>query len=405
MSSLGLHVYRLVAKIMGAALCRHEIVECVYANHGVGRGEISFARSDIDLTVVVRRPDSESGDGAGLYSLLQKFRALRRINPAMSHLLVNDANGLDRWMRVDTYNGSQERRSLLLLAGKAIQLPNIPVLREDAVRRIPFIADRFFSIAVQQNNRRLVHKMAVEVWKAWGVAQKLAPEPYLTLREAVQQAHGHPIGSSLASVHSDRQRATEFIMRLAGILHDELLPPLKKLREAFVFPIRMLPRSASRTLVVLPQPGAALPAAAYKEQSLLATPEMLHLYLHYLNPFLAWTLPQELRSLGFKTPGHHAFLRACLFHGQDSMWRRPGFTYKDAAAPCIAFAFNQYSIPYLQDGQVPPPMPEEKVKAVLAHNPSCFEFYQRDFAGFYRESMGQMKVLQQLEAAGTRSHD
>jgi hypothetical protein len=68
------------------------------------------------------------------------------INPALTHLLVNDPSGLDRWMRVDSYNGSQECRSMRLLAGKSAAMPNIPVRRDDAIRRLAFWNDRFFSL-------------------------------------------------------------------------------------------------------------------------------------------------------------------------------------------------------------------------------------------------------------------
>jgi hypothetical protein len=390
-------IYRLAAIITGMALCRHKIVESVYANRGVGRGEVTFGRSDIDLTVIVRNPNPDSGDGVGLYSLYQWFGILRRINPAVTHLLVNDASGLDRWMRIDSYNGSIERRSLLLLAGKPVPMPQIPVRHEDAIRRVAFWNDRFFPAAVQQRSRRNLRKIAIEVWKAWAVARGLVAEPYLTLHEAEQNARLHLSESALPEASPDPRHATGFIMKLAALLHDEFFPPLKKLQETLVFQIRMLPRSRSRILVVLPHPESAVPAAAYEKQSILVTPEMLHLYIHYLNPFADWTLPSELRRLGFTPPTHPEFLRACLFHGQDSMWRRPGFVSKDTWIPGTGFAFNQYSTPYLRDGNIPPPMPEDKVRAILENNSTCREFYARDFASFYSESMEQMSVLQQLQ--------
>jgi len=302
---LAVGIYRLAAKAMGIALRRHEIVESVYANRGVGRGEVSFGRSDIDLSIILRTPDPHSGNGLELYSLYRRVCALRRINPALTHIMVYDRRGIDQWMRTDSYMGSQERRSMILLAGKPAPMPVIPVRREDAIRWVAFWSDRFFPLAIQQRNRRNLRKMTIEIWKAWAVAQGIVAESYLTLREAQQKARLHPIGSGLAGAAADPLRAVEFVMKLAGMLHDEFLPPIQKLRETIVIRMWMPPRSRGRVLVVLPHPEAALPAAAFEDQSLIATPELL------------------------KTNGYHGIIsswRPCL--------RRRGFaTWGAATAP------------------------------------------------------------------------
>jgi hypothetical protein len=402
MSRWAVQFYRFAAKAVGIALCRNEIVESVYANRGVGRGEVTFGRSDIDLSLITRTPDPVSGDGPELYSLYRRVRALQRMNPALTHVMVYDRRGIDRWMRTDTYLGSQERRSMFLLAGKPVSTPDIAVRREDAVRWVVFWCDRFFPLAVQQRNRRNLRKLAIEVWKSWAVAQGIVAEPYLTLQEAVLKARSHPIGSDLTDAVADPRHATGFIMKLAGILHDSLFPPLEKLQEPLVFRMLMPPRSRQRVLVILPHPDAALPAAAFEAQSLLATPEFLHLYLHYFNPFLDWTLPPELRKLGFSIPTPHEFVRACLFYGQDNILRLPGFVRKDAAwLPHAVLAFNHYSIPYLCSGEAPPPMPEKDVLDSVAHDANCLDYYRREYAQLYRRFGEQLKALEQLEMPGT----
>jgi hypothetical protein len=400
MSKLALQTYRLAARMAGMALCRIPIVESVYANRGVGRGEVAFGRSDIDLSVITRVPDPETGDGRELYSLYRRVCLLRRINPALSHLMVYDPVGIDRWMRTDTYLGSQERRSMFFLAGRPTRTPDIPVRREDAIRWVAFWNDRFFPLAVQQRNRRNLRKIAIEVWKSWTVAEGVVAEPYLTLREAAQKARSHPIGAALANAVGDPRSATAFIMKISGILHDELFAPLKKMKEPLVLRMSLPPRSRQRVIVVLPHPGCALPEAAFESQSLLATPELLHLYLHYFNPFLDWTLPVELRTLGFTAPSPHEYVRACLFYGQDNIWRMPGFVRPDTWLPHAVLAFNRYSVPYLRNGEVPPPMPGEVVQAALAHLPTIADYYLRDYARLYRQSLDQLKILEELEAPG-----
>ena len=396
----GLGVYRLAAKITGIALGRHGIVESVFANRGVGRGEITFGRSDIDLTMITRTPDSDSGDNVELFSLYRRVRMLRRLNPALTHIMVHDLPGFERWMQTDSYFGSQERRSMMLLAGKPMLTPAGPVRREDAARWVAFWSDRFFPMAVWQRNRRNLRKMCIEIWKAWAVARGIAVEPYLTLREAAQKAIEHPIGSALAEIEGDPRRAVGFVMKLAATLHDELFPSLKKLREPLVIEMLMPPRNRRRVLVVLPHPDAALPERAFEAQSLLATPELLHLYLHYFDPFLDWTLPSELRNLGFSVPDPYEFVRACLFFTQDNILRMPGFVRDDTWVPHAALAFSEYSVPYLRNGEVPPPMSEEAVRAALARFPPCSEYYLRDYPQLYRQSLEQWKNLEQLESLG-----
>jgi hypothetical protein len=191
-------------------------------------------------------------------------------------------------------------------------------------------------------------------------------------------------------------------MRLAGILHDRLYPPLGKLEEPLVFRMLMPPRSRHRVLVVLPHPEAPLPEAAFEAQSLLATPEFLHLYLHYYNPFLDWTLPPEIRKLGFAAPTPHEFVRACLFYGQDNILKLPGFVRKDSTwLPHAILAFLRHSVPYLLNDEVPPPMSEKSVLDSIAHTPDCSEYYIRDFPKLCRGFEEQLEVLEKLETPGT----
>jgi hypothetical protein len=396
MSTWGVRIYRMAAKVMGIALHGHEIVESVYANRGVGRGEVAFGRSDIDLSIIVRNPKPNSYDGPELYSLYRRAAALRRINPALTHMMVHDTPGIIRWMQTDSYFGSQERRSMILLAGRRVPTPDVPVQREDAVRYVALWIDRFFPLAVQQHNKRNLRKTTIEIWKAWAVAKNYMEEPCLTLREAELKAPTYPDGTELHEAVQSSQHAVEYVLKLAGLLHAELLPPLRKLQEPLVIPMPLPPRSQKRILVILPNPATPLPAAAFEEQSFIATPELLHLYVHYLNPFLDWTLPPELRRLGFLTPNIGEFARACRFFAQDNILRFPGFIRADTWLPGAIIAFNHHSIPHLQNGEIPPPMSEEKVRALLEYNPTYSEYYRNDFGLLYERLLEQSDTLSLL---------
>ncbi len=400
MNDLAVLIYRLTAKIMGIALCRHEIVESVYVNRGVGRGEVAFGRSDIDLSLIVRTPDSDSCDHLELYSLYRWVCTLRLINPALTHLMVYDLHGLDRFIRSDSYMGSQESRSMILLAGKPAPMPCIPVRREDAVRYIPFWVDRLFPMAIKQNNRRNIRKITTEIWKAWTVARGIIDKPYVTLREAEQKAAQHPIGSELADAISDPNRAAKFVLKLAKILHDDLLPPLEKLEEPLIIRMLMPPRSRERILVVLPNHDTPLPTEVFEPNALIATPEMLHLSIRYFNPFYDWNLPPELRRLGYTSPQPIDFVRACLLFGQENTLRLPGFARAETWLTHTIIAFNEYSIPYLCKGEVPPPMPEAAIRALLEHNPNCLEYYLKEYEKLYHQTKEQLRVLEMMERPG-----
>ncbi|MBN1567767.1 MAG: hypothetical protein JXA73_07955 [Acidobacteria bacterium] len=400
MSDWAVRVYRLAARIMGLALCRHEIVESVYANRGVGRGEIAFGRSDIDLSIITRTPDPETGDAAELLSLYRRVCVLRRINPALTHMMLYDLRGLDRFPRADSYMGSQERRSMFLLAGRPAPIPVVPVRRIDAVRYVPFWCDRLFPMAIAQKNRRNLRKVTIEIWKSWAVARGIVAEPYLTLREGEQKARSHPAGSGLAEAIHDPRRSVEFVMKLADMLHDELLPPLEKLREPMILRQMMPPRSKQRILIILPHAEASLPAEGFEAQAFIATPELLDLSLHYFNPFLEWSLPPELKRLGFSTPKPIEFVRACLLFGQENTLRLPGFARSETWLPHAISEYNEYSIPYLRNGDVPPPMPEDAARAALGHNSDSSEYYLNEYTRLYHRTVRQLEILERLEEPG-----
>jgi hypothetical protein len=389
--------YRLAARAVAIALQRHPIVESVYVGRSVGRGEVSFGRSDIDLQLIVRTPDPESADGPELASLYWRMCVLRKLNPALGHMMVFDPQGLDRWSRTDTVLSSLERRSVILLTGKDNPIPHVPTRREDAIRWVAYWNESFFPIAVRQRNGRNLRKISTEIWKAWAVARGITPEPYLTKRESEIGARTDPAGAGLLGKVHDPEFAVKYVMTLAGILHDDLFPKLRPLQNPIIIRMPLPPRSFQRVLVVLPQQATLLPSEAFDSQSFVATPELFHLYIHFVNPFMNWSIPEELKDMGFLSPEPREFVRACSFYGQDNMLRLPGFVRPDTWTPGTTVAVNRYCIPYLRNGEIPPPMPESAVRIELDHRPTVSEYYLRDFARLYRESVEHWEILQRLE--------
>ena len=389
--------YRLAARMTAIPLQRHPIVESVYVARGVARGEVSFGRSDIDLRVIVRTPDPESLDGPELLSLYRRMCILRRINPAFNHMMVFDPQGLNRSSRLDTYHNSLERRSGILLSGKDNPIPYNPVRRKDAIRWFAYYMDRFFPVAVHQRNGRNLRKFSTEIWKAWAVARGMTPEPYLTMKESKIGARTDPAGVGLLGKVHDPEFAVKYIMNLAVILHDALFPKLQSLLKPIIFRMPLPPRSVHRVFVILPQQISSLPAEVFDGQSFIATPELFHLYIHFVNPFINWSFPEELKNVGFLPPEPREFVRACLFYGQDNMLRFPGFVRPDTWTPGMTVAINRYCIPYLLNGEIPPPIPEGAVQKELNHRPTISEYYLRDFARLYHEAVEHWEILQRLE--------
>jgi hypothetical protein len=389
--------YRLAARVAAVVLQRHPIVESVYVGRSVGRGEVSFGRSDIDLHVIVRTPDPESADGPELASLHRRMCVLRKLIPVLSHAMVFDPQGVDRWSRTETVLSSLERRSNILLAGKDIPIPYYPTRREDGIRWVAYWNESFFPIAVRQRNGRNLRKMCTEIWKAWAVASGITPEPYLTKTESEMGARSNPAGAGLLGRVYEPEFAVKYVMNLAGILHDALFPQLRPLLEPIIFRMPLPPRSPQRLFVILPQQIPSLPAEVFEDQSFIATPEMFHLYIHFANPFMNWRIPAELISLGFLAPEPREFVRACQFYGQDNMLRFPGFNRTDTWTPGTTVAVNRHCISYLRNGEIPPPMPESAMRKELNHRPTVSEYYLRDFARLYHESLEHWEILERLE--------
>jgi hypothetical protein len=120
------------------------------------------------------------------------------------------------------------------------------------------------------------------------------------------------------------------------------------------------------------------------------------LYIHYVNPFFDWTLPDELRQLGFVAPNRKSYARACHFFGGGATTREPGFLYKSTWVPGAAAAMFGHAITHLKNGAIPPPLPMETLQALGVHEPTCLEYYRDEFAGNYRRAKERSVALATL---------
>jgi predicted nucleotidyltransferase len=389
-------IYHLASKLSARWLGLSPVVESVYVHRSVATGEVSFGRSDIDLLVIVRRPRGERADGPETAALYGWLRLARLANPALGHIEIHDPVRLERWIRIDTYRGSQDRRSALRLYGNPVAWKEMPVRREDAVRRFAVWAEGFFPVAVRQRNRRNLRKIALEMWCTFATATGLFEEPCLTRPEMAARWAASEQAPLLETLTGDPFRAFSVVFHLAKALHDSLLPPLGALRDPLAIQLLMPPRYRQRTLVVLPDADSPLPREAFQPGSFLCTPETFDLCLHYQNPFLAWVCPPQLTALGMAPPATADFVRAAVFFGHNHAMWYPGFQHPDTWTPAATVAVIRHALPYLESGRIPPPLDERLAAGLAADRPSIRQYYRHVFPRVYRESEEQWERLQRL---------
>ncbi|MBI5085648.1 MAG: hypothetical protein HZB13_13740 [Acidobacteria bacterium] len=379
-------IYRGAAGVSAMVLGSSEIVESVFVHRSVATGEIAFGRSDIDLVAVVRQPGNGGADGAGLLSLYKTVRQLRRVNPAVGHMAVQDPEGIRSEVEADTYLGSIDRRSALTLFGKNVDFPNLPVRPQDAVRRFAFWQDSYLATALRRGDRRNLRKIAADMWNAKAVATRMLPAPFVTRAEAERHWLASDEAATAGGLGVRPEQCPGHCFRMARELHDQLLPPLRALAEPFQFRRKMAPRFRERAFLVMPGRNGGPAPGDLELASFLTTPELLHLYVHFVNPFMDWILPGELRALGFQRPSPDAFARACLFYGHTHTTRNPGFMHPHVAAPAMILALLEYTCRYLRNGETPPAPPPERVEAIGRRSVSLADYYLREFAPIYNRT-------------------
>jgi hypothetical protein len=388
-------VYRGAARLSGRFIGGCGLLESAFVHRSVASGEIAFGRSDIDLVLVAR----EGACGADLLGLYERVRQLRRFNPAVGHMAVQDSAGVASEVEADTYLGSIDRRSALTVYGRPVEVPALPVRAEDAIRRFAFWQDSYLSTAMRLGDRRNLGKIAADMWNACAVSRGRLQVPFVTRWEA--ERHW------LASGQAGQGHGAARCFRMAKRLHDEILPPLERLGEPCAFRRKLAPRFRDRAFLVLPEADAGVRPEALEPGSFVTTPELLHLYLHFVNPFMDWVLPDALRRAGFQPPSPEAFTRACLFYGHTHTTRNPGFMHPHAAAPGMILGLLEHCAEYLRDGEAPPPPAPEQAEASGRRRIAVEEYYLREFdctygrtARVWEELRGLLEQRQATAAAG-----
>jgi predicted nucleotidyltransferase len=375
--------YRQAAKVSARMLASSPMVESVLLHRSVATGEVCFGRSDIDMLLVVGREAAE--DGEKIASLYRKVRRARVLNPALNHIDVYEPDGIASHARMDTFWGSTERRTLVLLRGKPVEIPFAPVQPDHAVSKFVLWAEWFVPMSVQRRNRRNLWKTSLESWNACATAGGLIAEPYL--RRSEMEAHVHRAeGDVVTRRLEEPSYATRFVFGLADRLHNTRLPALRTLAKPLIFEAILAPLSLRRLFVVLPRADFPLPPEAFARGAFPCTPEVLHLFLHYKNAFLYWVLPPELLNLGMKPPSIPGFLRACRCYGHNRFLFHPGFADANPPVPAARTACIGQALEWAARGELPPAIPQEKMREMLTGAPSVLDYYRTAYGPLRRES-------------------
>ena len=391
--------YRQAARLSARMLTSSPIVQSVLLHRSVATGEVFFGRSDIDMLMVVDEEEAEVG--ASIASLYQEVNRARLFNPALTHVDVYEPSGITSHARMDTFWGSVERRTMMLLRGEPVEIPFAPVHPDHALSKFLLWVEWFFAISVQQRSRRNLWKTSLECWNAYASAEGLIREPYL-LRSEMEAQASHIEGNLTTKRLVEPSYATRFVFELADRLHRSRLPALRKLSKPLVFEAITAPLCLRRLFVVVPRADSPPPPETFVKGAFPCTPEILDLFAHAKNAFLYWILPPELLELGMQPPLASGFLRSCRFYSHSRFLFHPGFADPNPPTQAARMALIRHAMDWASRGELPPAIPQEKIREMMAAGATTIvEYYRAEYDLLRRDSRRIQESLPALSGAAS----
>ena len=331
---------RGTAWILGA----HPTVDGVLAHRSTATGEILFARSDIDLILLLRE---SAVTPERMLSLIRLFRTIKCANIALGEAETHLEKDWLEWFEVDSYRGSMERRSALRMYGPQPPRPRHAVRQSHAIRRFVLWFKDHADVAWKAKNQRNLRKIALEMWNAYAVAIGLLEEPLLTRPEMEAACLEHEDPTWVKEFATDAERTVQFMLELAGRLHEVVAPPLRPLTTTQEVHGRT---ERSWSWVLLPGPEARIPELSTLARH--ASPEMFDLYFRYGMPFDYEAVPKVLRELGLAPPTVAQQTESLLFHYHGQVLRYPGLMHRSTTNPIKWSALAAAAVPRLESGEV-----------------------------------------------------
>jgi hypothetical protein len=160
----------------------------IYVRRSVAAGEAEFPWSDLDLEVLVADTSP-----ATMLRLLRQFRRAKVCFPRLGESFVLTPQEAIAKAQLDPYRASLDRRAAILLHGEPFEIPELPIPKQEAARRLIFWFEHFIDTAVRTRNRRNLVKFLLEIRNAFGVLNGQWPEPLLTRQETLQRTAPLPV--------------------------------------------------------------------------------------------------------------------------------------------------------------------------------------------------------------------
>lgn len=189
MPTVSSQLYELAAKAV-APILRLPFVESIYIRRSVAAGEAVFPWSDLDLGMVI-----SDCSGEELYALWRRFRIAKLLFPRLGECLVATAEELAEMSAMDPYRASLDRRFTIVVSGGRPPIPELPISKMAAARRLVFWFEHYLPLAIRQKNLRNQDKFVKEMANALGVVEGRWPEP-LRSRAETQLPAELPAGSA-----------------------------------------------------------------------------------------------------------------------------------------------------------------------------------------------------------------
>ena len=359
----------------------------------VAAGEVVFGRSDIDFTILLEGPLGDPEEAGKLLALNRCYRALQTALPIVgeSHVMTHEEMRLS--YRTDSYRGSLDRRAALVVYGKPMEIPVYPVPVEDSARRLAFWYRKYLPIAVRTRNLRNLRKFALEIWNAYSTATGLTVEPYITRRGTESAWRDQETDSFPAELGNNIEETFSECCRIANRLHRILLPPLKPIQH------RIILNARKTRYVLIPTPEYPLPPELSEPDTVVCTPEILDLLVHYVSAFLYDDLPPEAGELGILRPSLEEYIRSCWLGADPSNPRAPGFRNKSSYAVELALLLNriQEALPFLRRGEIHPLPAISNRGGLWDSAPSLTDYYRNWYPVLYREAAEIREALDELQ--------
>ena len=227
-------------------------------------------------------------------------------------------------------------------------------------------------------NSRNLRKFALDMWSNAGVARGLFAEPHITRREAAQAW-----GPGAPRPNDQVEAIAAALFDTAAVLHGEMLPPLQKIQAPMQAEVVLPPSLATRRIVLVPsnRPGASLSIS--HPSSILFTPEALHLYIRFTNPFLFDLLPPHFFDLGFQRPPVSSYQFAINRWRCGILARKPGFGQAGLGVGPRTIVYANYAAACLAESRYPLSITAQQLGPLAAGQHAVDDYFRNHYAEAY----------------------